>query len=359
MSYDIDVFSVRSAIVPRMPSGHGWQVAAHGPLKVEPEDIPADVRKVVPGVQYLVQLHLEGDAPTSAFAALFDVARALARSSRGVVVDQQEGTVETPRGVRRLEAGARPAESRLLQMSWFTTDSERFVATASGELLDTLERTLPEGLPRRYGLSEPPQFNLAQEGLQHFRTFLAGHLHQPVVWYCHKPCRHVFVEVPHRVGATARGFRCNRLTVDIEAVVIGDPAWRLELVRLWLAVADLLRPFYAEIRDDACPTTSWWNGIPKEAASAVLLGPPYHELWTEFGDGAQISRGGLVYREQMSSGAAADTPQIPRPPDSIAQPSDTRTEVDPRTGEILSEIRYNDIQYPPTWPFEGPRSSSR
>jgi hypothetical protein len=83
-----------------------------------------------------------------------------------------------------------------------------------------------------------------------------------IVWYCHKPCRYIFTSIPDRVGATPRGFRCGRLTSDIDGKAAGDRAWRVELTRLWLTVADLIQPFYAEIRIGECPTKSWWwNGI--------------------------------------------------------------------------------------------------
>jgi hypothetical protein len=310
----------------------------------------------MPGIQFLVQLHLEGDAPRSAIDTLLGIARTVARSSRGVVVNQQEGTIETPRGVRRLAPASKSSAVALLQVSWFTMDSERLAASAPAQLLDTIEGALPEVLPRRYGLFEPPQFKLEVEGLDHFRTFLAKHLRETVVWYCHQPCRGVYVAVPDRVGPTPRGFRCNRLTLDINAAVMMDPAWRMELVRLWLAVADLIRAFYAEIRVGVCPTKAWWwNGIPTGTPSAVLIGPPYLDLWTTFTQRARTSAGGLAYWERMNEASVAENGHIPVAPEALVQPPDHRTEIDPSTGELLSVFTYNDIQYPRIWPFDGPK----
>ena len=173
---------------------------------------------------------------------------------------------------------------------------------------------------------------------------------------CHQPCRGVYVSVPDRAGPTPRGFRCNRLTLDINAAVMLDPAWRVELVRLWLAVADLIRAFYAEIREGECPTKAWWwNGIPTGTPSAVLIGAPYLDLWTTFTEGAKISAGGLAYREQMNQASVAENGHIPVPPEAIVQPPDHRTEIDPSTGALLSVFKYNDIQYPPIWPFDRPK----
>lgn len=103
MSYDVEVFSTQEPIAPASEEGRGWQIAVEGPLNVEPEDIPAQVRALLPGLRFLTQFHLEGDAPSSAQKRLLTMARSVARSARGVVVDQQQGAVETPRGVQRLE----------------------------------------------------------------------------------------------------------------------------------------------------------------------------------------------------------------------------------------------------------------
>jgi len=157
------------------------------------------------------------------------------------------------------------------------------------------------------------------------RDFLAKNLRDTVVWYCHKPCQYVFKSIPDRVGATPRGFRCGRLTLDIDGKAAGDRAWRVELARLWLSVADLIQPFYAEIRTGECPTKSWWwNGIPTASPSALLIGRPYAELWPDFVSGARRSSTGLHYLEQFVE-AAADHGEnrIPSPPSNIAQPPET------------------------------------
>jgi hypothetical protein len=48
---------------------------------------------------------------------------------------------------------------------------------------------------------------------------------------------------------------------------------------MWLTIAELIQPFYAEIRLGECPTESWWwNGIPTTSPFALLIGKPYAEL---------------------------------------------------------------------------------
>jgi hypothetical protein len=200
MSYDVEVFSIEQPIAPASEEGRGWQIAVDGPLNVEPEDIPAQVRALLPGLRFLTQFYLEGNASSSAQKKLMSMARALARSARGVVVDQQQGTVETPRGVQRLEIEPEATGGGLLQLSWFVEDVAPLTRALPTEMLELFQRTIPEVLPRRYGLWEPPQFKLAADGIDHLRDFLAKSLRDTIVWYCHKPCQCVFISIPDRVA---------------------------------------------------------------------------------------------------------------------------------------------------------------
>ena len=133
------------------------------------------------------------------------MARGMARSARGIVVDQQQGTIETPRGVQRLEIEPEWTGGGLLQLSWFVEDVAPLARALPTDMLDVFQRTMPEVLPRRYGLWEPPQFKLATDGIGHLREFITKNLRDIIVWYCHKPCRYVFNSIPDRVGATPRG----------------------------------------------------------------------------------------------------------------------------------------------------------
>lgn len=361
MSYSVDVFSAHEHSPPARQEGRGWQIAVAGPMRVEPEDIPAQVRTILPGIRFWTQFQLEGHAPPSAQTTLLALARAFARTARGVVVDQQQGTVETPRGVQRLEIRPDWTGGPLLQLSWFVHDVAPLATAVPTAILDAFQRTIPECLPRRYGLYEPPQFRLEAEGLDHFRQFVEKHLRDTVVWYCHKPCRHVFVSIPDRVGPTPRGFRCARLTLDVDGKAASDHAWRVELTRLWLAVADLIRPFYAEIRMGECSTKSWWwNGIPSRTPAALLIGEPYVGLWPDFVSAAQSTPAKLRYMEQFVD-LVEGKPEIPLPSPaaSIAQPSEpARQKVfDPSKPEdMVAMLQMNTTPYPDVWPFAGPFS---
>jgi hypothetical protein len=361
VSYDVDVFSADEPTPPAPQEGRGWQIVVDGPLHVETEDIPEQVRTVLPGVRFLTQFHLEGNAPATAQKKLMTLARDVARTARGVVIDQQHGTVETPRGVQRLEVEPQWTGGRLLQVSWFVHDVEPLARTLPTEIIDAFQRTIPELLPRRYGLYEPPQFKLQTQGLDHLRQFLKKNLRDSVVWYCHKPCQYLFVSIPDRVGPTPRGFRCGRLTLDMDGNVAGDRAWRVELTRLWLTVANLIQPFYAEIRMGACPTKSWWwNGIPSRTPSALLIGKPYVGLWPDFESPAHSWSAELRYMEKFADTASDDTEScLPSPPVSIAQPPEPmrQTVFDPaKPQDMLAMFQVHATPYPDVWPFEGPFS---
>lgn len=359
MSYDLEVFSIKKPVAPASEEGRGWQIAVHGPLDIDPEDIPPDVRTVLPGLRFLTEFHLEGNAPSSAQKKLLTIARMLARNARGIVVDQHQGTVETPRGVQRLQVKPQSVGGGLLQLSWFVEDVASLGRSLPTEMLNAFQRTIPEALPRRYGLWEPPQFKLATDGIEHLRQFLDKHLRDTIVWYCHKPCRYVFVSVPDRVGATSRGFRCGRVTLEIDGKAGGDRAWQVELTRLWLSIADLIQPFYAEIRMGECPTKSWWwNGIPTATPSALLIGKPYSGLWPDFVSVARSSPTGLHYLEHFVETDNAGN-RIPSPPSSIAQPAEPARQpvFDPSKPEgIAAAFQLQKTPYPDVWPFEGPVS---
>lgn len=351
MSYHLDVFSADVPAPPAAAEGPGWQLVVEGPLRVEPEDIPAEVRSSLPGIAFLTRFHLEGDAPASAEKKLIATAQKLARAARGVVVDEQKGTVETPRSVRRL-AGDAPPSAAPLQLSWFVHDADRLVRTVPADLIDLFQRTLPECLPRRYGLHEPAQLKLEREGMANFRQFLAEHLRDAPIWDGHKPCRHVIISIPDRVGPTPHGFRCARLTLNFDGHVSADRAWRVELTRLWIAVAELIRPFYAEIRLGESPTKSWWwNGIPAQGASAILIGDPYTGLWPAFASAARLTPAGLRYAEHFVDDVSRAP--LPAPPVSIAQPPEPAISktFDPTKPGGLAAMLERSIPYPEVWPF--------
>ena len=218
-------------------------------------------------------------------------------------MDPQTDTLTTPTGVRRYVAPPRSATLTALELSWFSVDG-RF---ASGDGLDRVvacfERSVHEALPVRYGEYEPPSFRYSETGRQHLVDFLANEYLKPrslgfVVWYPKRPVLNVGLSIG--VGKAPAGWRCHRLTLTIEASVLGQAGWPNALHELWRRLAHTVHAFYADVRilrryrvgaatvaefldAERHPVCGpFWAGIPREGACAVALGQPYLSLWPEF-----------------------------------------------------------------------------
>jgi hypothetical protein len=162
MSYDIQVWSVRP-LEPealRKPelwrkesaawvhARKNWQIVISQADRVQPEDIPEEISKLLPGIEWLTNLNLEGKASGEAFKLAQSAADDIARHSHGAVLDQQDGSIRLPSSVKRFLSPRTKETFDVLSMSWWFLDSpierrdgrERFVAL--------LERSLPEGLPQ-------------------------------------------------------------------------------------------------------------------------------------------------------------------------------------------------------------------
>ena len=119
MSYDLNIWSVwplDPASLSRQEGwkqvgesfwhlpGKRWQIAIDASTPVEPEDLPEEVGGLLPGIRWLTELHLEGDAPNSALALARKSAKEIARTAHGVVEDPQDGAIITPTGGQALRA---------------------------------------------------------------------------------------------------------------------------------------------------------------------------------------------------------------------------------------------------------------
>ena len=100
-----------------------WQIVVCSPSRVEPEDIPKEMSRAIPGIGFLTEMSVEPiHAPKSALAIATRTARAIARVAHGVIVDQQNSTVSTPAGVSRFKPTRRPDRFSLIEMTWWFTD---------------------------------------------------------------------------------------------------------------------------------------------------------------------------------------------------------------------------------------------
>ena len=380
MSYDLQVWSsARPALPGSLPQAgdwqlngetwyhrrRAWQVCLSPASRVLPEDVPEPVSLTLPGVAWLTELNLAPfDAAAPARRFLDRAALAIAKAAHGVVVDPQTDTLTTPKGVKRWVSPGADEAATVLNLSWWFAEGPLADGTGFGELVDVLGRVLPDALPRRYGLYEPPQHVYATTGRDHFLDFLATHARGiGTVWYARAPIANLNLGLPDRIGGSPKGFRSGHLEIEVDKEALRQPGWPLALSEAWRRIGQVVRPFYGDVRTlggyrrsrgrywggfatQQHPVCSWWwEGIPLGPAHAVVVGEPYLSLWPAFAKVAErehglahVSTGDWLTDEDALRHVGA-------PPAGIAQ-------VTPEHRALRSPPTY-----PPVWPFEEPRTT--
>jgi hypothetical protein len=314
-----------------------WQIMIGKPHKVMEEDIPKEVAGQLPGISFFTEIILEPiGAPKRALQIVKRIAKILAQSSRGIIMDEQEGTVISPSGVKRLEKIAPSLDPSVLQMTWWFTDDHTFNKDGIEAFFNLIENMVPELLPRRYGVYEPPEFKLADMGKEHFIQYFSKNLYEGVVWYPSKPFTYITVQIPPKIGATREGFRASYITIEFLEEVIHQPGWATELKRFWLKASDQLQPFYGEMRKAKFSIgDTWWRGFPKKLGNAAVIGKPYIDIWPEFTKKAKQTDSELFYIENIKQDYQDLHSIIGEVPEDLVQPKTKK-------------------KHSRKWPFEGP-----
>jgi hypothetical protein len=296
--------------------GKGWLVNAEASSCMS-EDIPDHVGEHLPGIEHVVDLSLEPiDAPSAGQTAIWKVARTIAKASRGVIEDPQEDAVELPSGVKRYTPIKHEADKRVsvVTMSWWFEHGRLLDVRALTAFVDTLERALPEAMPRRYGQYEPPKHEYARTRRDHFIKFLAANLGDTIVWYPNRPVLHLFISISRHPGWITFGgrqtYRCSSIALEIDATALEQPGWEEGLRRAWRNISRELCPFFGDVRPlhghiargrsfgrdgqtEVHPVRSWfWRGVPPRWGHAAVIGEPYLSLWTELRDRATAVQDG-------------------------------------------------------------------
>ena len=137
MSYDLQVWSVRplqphAFSQPQMwekgpkawtHARKNWQIVVSTSDRAEPEDVPDEISKLLPGIEWLTNLNLEGKATAEAVRLAQSAATDVARSSHGAVFDQQDGSIRLPSGVKRLMSPRSKDVFDIVSMSWWFLES--------------------------------------------------------------------------------------------------------------------------------------------------------------------------------------------------------------------------------------------
>jgi hypothetical protein len=314
--------------------GGSWQIVVDAPQAVEPEDLPEGASELLPGLVSLTELTLEPlSAPKSAGSELMAIANEIAEELAGLVEDPQEGTLRLPRGTKRFVKPTREERITVLDLSWWYQNSPLRTADGLANLVSVLRKHVPEAVPRRYGLWEPPAHKTEKTGLGGLVAFLSENLDNSPILYPSRPAVEFSIDdcdgTPHRLF----GFRANRLSIGLEAAVLEQPGWERAIRNLWRGVSSLLQPFYADAR--LLPDFVWmgattasdmrtavhpvrsgfWRGIPRSPGLAMALGPPYSALWKPTG---AVHDGGLLFVEPADWSKRETLPlKVPR---DLAQP---------------------------------------
>jgi hypothetical protein len=370
VSYDLQIYSVRAFDAAIFDGVKGfnpqhcsfqtanWQIVVNPSDKILPEDIEDEVASLLPGIGFLTELNLEGRQTDEAKRRLRSAANAIAKATHGVVVDPQEDTIQTPAGVSRFSPPPKQESFSVIRLSWWFLNDAVLDRDKRESFISLLERQLPEAMPKRYGLYEPPQFQYAETGRKHFQQFLGEHLHDPIIWYPHRPVTGVWLHYPKPLGASRQGFRSNLLQIDVESAALNQPGWPENLRRLWRQMSALLRPIYGDVRkvggyvrhggsvwvdpnwkESFDQTTRSWffRGIPLKLGQAVVLGDDYQKLWPDFVAKSQIE-GALAFASTPDWSSEEDLSRhVGRTPKSLAL----------RPGEGAGPSQ----QYPEIWPF--------
>jgi len=370
VSYDLQIYSVRpfdAAIFDGVKDWNpeqcsfqtaGWQIVVNSSDKILPEDIEDEIASLLPGIGFLTELNLEGRQTDQARRRLRSAAKTIAKATHGVVVDPQEDTIQTPAGVSRFSPPPKQESFSVIQLSWWFLNNALPDRDKRESFFGLLERQLPEAMPKRYGLYEPPQHLYAETGKEHLHQFLDKNLHDNIVWYPHRPVTSVHLAFPKPIGPSRQGFRSNFLEIEIESAALNQPGWSENLRRFWIQMSALLQPIYGDVRKAAGyvrhgrsvwidpnwnetfdqTTRSWfWRGIPLKLGQAVVLGDVYQKLWPDFVAKSQIE-GALAFASTSDWCSDEDlSHRVGRTPKALAL----------RPGEGAGPSQ----QYPEIWPF--------
>jgi hypothetical protein len=331
------------------------------PSRVFPEDVPEEVASLLPGIAWHLDLSLEGVTPAG-LRTLIKAATAIAKSAHGVIDDPQEGTFRLPSGVRRYSKPPHSQRIDVLCLGWWAHDGPLLTEDGLRDLVNALATNLPDALPGRWGLYEPPNHSLAEEGPDGFARFLEEHRSDLVVTRGSPPFLDADFRLDRQFGWHHRLFRYEvpHVLIELDAQLLEQPGWGRHLSGVFAALSQIIEPFYGEARvrkgvdrrmghiDPESPVHpiryNWWRGLPRLPPLAAVLGPPYRDLWAAFGSqtvGALSLESDPVWdREQTIPWTV---------PNGVLQPVDAHWE--PIGGGFILQDPH-DIA--PVWPFESP-----
>jgi hypothetical protein len=267
------------------------QVVITKETPIEDEDIPTQISGELPGLKYLIECNLQPiTSNPKHIKELIGIAKIITKEGTGVIEDQQSGEIILPSGINRVLEIEKTERFSIVELSWWFNDNSILEKNNLKQLLETIERYLPEALPRRYGEYEPPKEKF--KDIDTFCDYFISHSKESVVWYPTKPVVAAGLRFPEFIGPTSRGYRFGHFSISIDSAVLDMPGWPTTIERLFKNVSEVLNPFYGDIyiiknyirgrntlfsdgKTERHPISSWWwNGIPRERGVGLLIGEP-------------------------------------------------------------------------------------
>ena len=188
------------------------------------EDIPDDLFKSLPGLQYLIECSIQPiTSKENVIKDIIRIIKGIAKNAIGTIYNPQTDEIITPSGLTRTIKYEKTEKFSVLELTWWFNSRNVLEKNNLINLLKIIEKYIPEALPRRYGEFEPPKETYSS--IETFADFLIQNSKMNV-WYPTKPVDYVHFAIPDIIGPVKMGYRFGILSIQIDACVIEMPGWK-------------------------------------------------------------------------------------------------------------------------------------
>lgn len=295
MSYDLFLYSRKCPeIVDNSVEINTSLLSIDEPYAVEPEDIPSHILLKYEGIAYMTCFYLQPyTTDENAIKKAMRIATEYAEKYDGVIDNPQSGKMNAKIDKVKLPRVTKESEYITVSFYFHTDKSMNKVLPLFVELI---EQYLPAALPRRYGDYEPPKYKYAEQGKEHFLSFIST-CDFPV-WYASKPVSYVFISDPEKTKYVQDKYHCNRISIEVLKEAYNKENWKAAIHTLLKKASVTLEVFYAQIIDseDIGVVSWWWKGLPPNTGYAYVIGEPYYSLLKlEKGNGVNIDESMMYF----------------------------------------------------------------
>jgi hypothetical protein len=300
----------------RRPTQTGFII--NEPARIEAEDLPPELAAAVVVPRWETEINVPATASDVIWRMALRLGRHVADDSQGVLFDPQEDEILWPRSKHRRVSPRSAGESAsTLDLEW-AIPPEGFTDRLPADLLALLRRSLPEGLPRRFGSYEPLQGRLDDDGdagfIAAWRTEQAQQMGS-LFWKGRTPAPSGSLFFPSAWAGGQGGIAAGCLSMDLDGAALDDPRWRELAMDILDEMAALSGAFYARATFQArspdwntvavigtnppsITPRSEWLGLPDTPAWLTWLGRQYADAIVDSlpADLCHRARHGMVVR---------------------------------------------------------------